>query len=430
MGSGRRAVSITLVANMLPAALGFLSAPVLARAFPVAERGEVAAATALVLLASSCLSFGFPESLTYHFARHLVDRRLLTSVALVVLAAGSLTWIALLGSLPLLMPGDAQVQQLTRLALVALVPTLFVGAARGIAIGLQRWWLVAIERGSGAGLRLIALLALLTSDNLSQEWAVAVVSISGFAGGIAYLGLIRQQTFATTDPQRVTLRQFTSYGSRVWIGSLTGILLSRLDQAILTPIAGADALGIYVVAATIVELSLVINAAVSTVMFSRQSSSVNDEELGSAARVSTLLTFVACACIAAVAPIAIPLAFGGEYDSAFLPLCILLAGVSLANPGSVAGSGLNARGRPGLRSVALLAGLSVNILLLLSLGSQFGAVGAAVATLGGTFVAGWTNIVFLRFMYGVPVNSFVGIRRSDLRLIKENVLSARVRGAK
>ncbi|PCN47081.1 hypothetical protein Csp2054_13940 [Curtobacterium sp. 'Ferrero'] len=416
--SVKSAILIASVGNAVPAALGFLSAPVLARAFSTSDRGELAAATSLLLLATSAMSFGIPESLTFHVARRLAGAHLVLKASLLVIFVGSVVWIALVCVTPVIYKSEPQIQSLVRIALAALIPTLLVGALRGIAIGQQRWWLVTVEKAIGAASRLGALVVLVLLGELSQYAAVLIVSLSGFFGGIVYVGLAwRGGAGLEMRAESTSLKTLMSYGSRVWVGSLTGILLSRLDQAIMAPIAGSAALGIYVVAATIVELALVLNSAVSAVMFSKQSSTIDDAQLGFAARVSTLLTALVSLAIAVAAPVAVPLTFGPDYYAAIPVLGVLLLGVVLANPGSVAGAGLNARGRPGLRSTALLLGLAVNVLLLFPLGAAYGALGAAIATLAGTFVAGWMNIVFLRLFFGIESVQFMAIRLSDLRRV-------------
>lgn len=410
------AVLVASIGNAVPAALGFLSAPVLARAFSTSDRGEIAAATSLLLLATSALSFGIPESLTFHVARRLAGARLVLKAGLVVVVAGAAVWIALAYATPVLYEDESRIQALVRIALAALIPTLLVGALRGIAIGQQRWWLVTLEKAVGAAARLLGLIVLVSVGELSQAAAVLIVSLSGFCGGLVYIGLAKRGgARLEVDADRSSLKGLMFYGSRVWIGSLTGILLSRLDQAIMAPITGSAALGVYVVAATVVELALVLNSAVSAVMFSKQASSIDDAQLGVAARLSTLLTAVVSLAMAAAAPLAVPLAFGPAYSEAVPVLWILLLGVVLANPGSVAGAGLNARGRPGLRSTALVLGLAVNIVLLLPLGAAYGASGAAIATLAGTVVAGWMNIAFLRVFFGIRSSQFLAVRLSDLR---------------
>lgn len=430
------AVSVSTLGNAAPALLGFLSAPVLARAFSVGDRGEVAAATSVLVLAGSAFSFGVPEALTFAVARRKLTRRLTLNVGLLTAAFSLLVWVSLSALVPVLSAGNETISRLMQISLAALVPTLLVAATRGIATGLQRWWLVTLERTIGASARLVALVVFLSYDGLTQNLAVIIVATSGFVGGLVYIVLlvvphphnnVDPHASSTALAKPLTLRIFASYSSRVWIGSLTGILLSRLDQALISPIAGPEVLGIYVVAATVTDLALVLNAAISSVMFATQSSAADDVVLAVAARISTALTAIVCTVIALSAPFVVPMAFGDDYAAAVPPLWMLLLGVVLANPGSVAGSGLNARGRPGLRSMSLIAGLVVNIALLIPLAAFYGAVGAAVATLFGTLVAGWLNIVFLRRFYGVPMLQFAFLRRSDVELVVSRLSTFKLR---
>ena len=81
---------------------------------------------------------------------------------------------------------------------------------------------------------------------------------------------------------------------------------------------------------------------------------------------------------------------GSAFDAAVVPAVILLVGLWLGTPGSVAGAGLSGRGRPGLRTVSLLVALVFNVTFLLVLTPVLGAEGAAIATLIGAVIAGFT----------------------------------------
>jgi O-antigen/teichoic acid export membrane protein len=121
--------------------------------------------------------------------------------------------------------------------------------------------------------------------------------------------------------------------------------------------------------------------------------------------------------LAACLPFGLPLLFGADFSPAVPAAFILLAAVVLVIPGSIAGAGLSARGRPGMRSLSLLAACVLNVGALFLLVPSLGAVGAALATLIGNIVASQLNIVCINRVSGIPLRSFYGFRRSDLGII-------------
>jgi O-antigen/teichoic acid export membrane protein len=160
------------------------------------------------------------------------------------------------------------------------------------------------------------------------------------------------------------------------------------------------------------EVILVFNSAVRDVIFSLESSSLNLDRLGKASRVPTLVTSSLAFTVGVLSVWGIPWLFGDAFSPAVGPTLILLLAIVLGNPGSVAGAGLSARGRPELRSVSLLIAVVVNVALVIALVPPLGACGAAWATLAGNVVAGGMNIIFLRIYLGIPVVIFLGIRKT------------------
>ncbi|MBN9618746.1 MAG: polysaccharide biosynthesis C-terminal domain-containing protein, partial [Actinobacteria bacterium] len=77
-------------------------------------------------------------------------------------------------------------------------------------------------------------------------------------------------------------------------------------------------------------------------------------------------------------------------------------------------AGLSARGRPGLRSAALVIACPINVGLVFLLVPHQGAMGAAIATLAGALVASNLVIYFTWRHFQVSPLDFYGLRRSDV----------------
>ena len=165
-------------------------------------------------------------------------------------------------------------------------------------------------------------------------------------------------------------------------------------------------------------MPLIVNSAIREVMFVSDSAGTDSASLTRAGRISTLATVVSAIAVASIASWVVPTLFGAEFTSS-LPACfILLVGVVIGNPGSIAGVGLSARGRPGFKSMSLAAACVVNIGALFALVGPFGAIGAAIATVLGNVVSGGLNLALLQRTGSVPAVDFFGIRSGDLRLLR------------
>lgn len=430
MTSTSRAVAITTVGNVVAPVAALVTQPILARGLGVTGRGELAAATAPLLFATAILTIGLPESLTYHLARQTAGIARLTSFSVRTLALTGLAGSGVVALLARPLSADsAALTQLIMIAAIAIVPTLIIAALRGLAAGSQAWRLIATERISNALLRLVAVVTLYTTSTLTTMTATIVVAATSFIGGLVYFPMLRniRDVDSTAIGDAEPTRLFR-YAGQIWLGAVTGIMLSRLDQLLMTPLAGAEQLGYYAVAVSLSEVILVFNSAVRDVMFAVESHGPDSSRVARASRISTLLTFASAIAIAALCPWAIPFFFGSSFASATPVTVLLLLGVVAGNPGSVAGAALSGRGRPGLRSLALVMASVINAIAIFLLVPHFGAIGAALATLIGNIVAGNLNILWLKALFGMRALDFYSFRSTDIRdigILSQKLISRR-----
>lgn len=419
MAAVGRHVGLAALGNAFPPLAGVVVLPLLARGLGVVGRGDAAAATAPLLLLTAAATLGLPESLTYHAAsrRRLTGSDVLRAVWLAVLAAlvGALA-VALLAGL--LSGGRAEVARDMGLAILALPLTMVVGVLRGVAAGGNLWGLVAIERSAGAAVRVVGLVLLTAAGELTVTWAVLVLAWSPVLGGLAYIRVLRRlgshAGIVLTGPS-VGYRPLVDYAVRIWLGSLSGVLLMRLDQLLMTPLSSTYQLGLYAVAASVSELPLIVNSAFRDVAFSAASGSVDQiERITRMARLSTGVCLAAAGVILAAVPLWLTPLLGDDFSAAVPALVVLSVAVVAGTPGALAGAGLSGAGAPHLRSVSLTLGLVVNAVLVVALVPAGGAVGAAVATVAGNLVSSTANIIFYTRRLGARSRDFYGLRRSDV----------------
>ncbi|WP_170315604.1 oligosaccharide flippase family protein [Nakamurella deserti] len=419
MASG---IATTVAGNAVAPAVALVTMPILAYVLGVEGRGQLAAATAPLILAATASTFGVPEAVTHLIARAPSTMSRVTRLGTLLIASCGLvvtaTCIAMAG---VLAGSHTGVRPMIVAAILALVPTLMVLVLRGCAAGLQRWRLVALEQAGAALLRLAGVTVLAVTGALTPFTATMVIALAPVVAGLAYLPLLghARRAPAAGPPGPAVARSLAGFGSRVWIGSLSGVLLARLDQVLMTPLSDARQLGLYAVVVGIADVTLIIHMAVRDVTFAADSAAADDRRLCAAARITSLCSLLLACAIAAALPLGLPLLFGAGFAAALPAGLVLLAAVVAAAPGSIAGAGLSARGRPGLRSLSLAVAVVVNVVLLVLLVPAHGALGAAVATLAGNLTASALSVWWMSRCGGVPVTSFLGIRRSDLLLLAD-----------
>jgi O-antigen/teichoic acid export membrane protein len=415
MSSLMRKVVVNSASNIAVPLTSFFSAPILAHGLGVIGRGEVAGATAPLFLLAIAGSLGLPEAVTYFAARSRLNLSSFLGTALFLTAISGIVFtVGICFLSEVLASGDGDFKRMMILAAFALVPTLLISVIRAAAIGVQDFRLVFWERVVANVGRLLVLLALWACGALTPLSAVCILSFVPLVGALMYIPLFVSQRLAFRRLDTEVIK----YGCRIWIGSLSGIMLSRIDQVLMVPLSSSAELGLYAVAVSISEVPLVLNASLREVLFAVDSVEPNRERMAQVGRLSSLVTTTICAAFAVLCPIGIPLLFGQEFSESLEVCLIMLLAVVIGNPGSIAGTALTSLGRPGLRSIALTAACVVNITIVILVVPAFGAVGAAWATLVANIVSSTLAILFCRFFGGYGLFDFYGLRTRDLRAIR------------
>lgn len=406
-----RDLGAAAVGNLMAPLASFASAPILAHALGVAERGELAAATSPFLFASIAATVGVPEAITFYTARSNGGARLVWRSVPVLAAVSVIAAAVIYLAAPFVAAGNASVALLIQASGVALLPTAVLAALRGAAAGHGDWAAVRNERIIGAVARLAPIAVLAATGHLTVQSAAVIVVLSPLVGVLAFVRLHRDATDALPASQR----DMVQYGWRVWIGSLSGILLSRLDQILLNPLAGSEELGLYVVAVNISDVTLIVMTTVTSVTFTSDARDRDDGLLAKSSRLTFVVMILASVGVGLTLPLWVGPFFGAGFTAAVPAALVMLVTYAVTAPGVVAGTALGARGRPGSRSAALLVAVVVNCGALLLLAPAFGALGAALATLLGNGTAAALNLVLLHRQLGVDVRSFHSIRLRELR---------------
>jgi O-antigen/teichoic acid export membrane protein len=381
-------------------AAGLATAPLVARALNPEGRGQVAAVITFSGLLLTLVSFGMPLALG-----HAVGTGQASSVQ--ARRAGSIyafasAPVALIVAGAILVGPLRDLQGAPRLAAIGLLlmTPLAVAATCWSGIFLAEGQLRFLTRLRLAPLAFMtcAVVTLFLFGRLTVASYVVATLLSGLAGFFATVHYL-----PSGPAERVAWLPLLSYGSRATVGTLAGSLTTRIDQALLAGLTSATNLGLYATAVTLSSLPMGLALAISARSFGLVASREGEERAAEVAKYLRL-TFIGAvifaAAIAAIAPVAVPLAFGRDFVGAIPVLYVLLFAVLFLSVTQTAGSCLTAVGRPGRNSLGDLAGVVITAALLpLALTTGSLPLVAAVSLLAYATVA-VIQIVLLRRAVG------------------------------
>lgn len=412
---------INTASNFLAPASVFITAPILARNLTVDERGVLAGGTAPYMLLVAVGALGLPEAVTYYTARNPESSHETLRSGLVLAFGAAVVFAILLdivGPRTLGWLGQ-QAQTIVRISAAALIPSLVILSFRASAAGRGSWHLIALERLFTGLARIAMVVGVAVFSEMTPTTGSLGLLLSPLVGLLVYGQMLRRLRWrvGAAEPP-VARRTLVSYSTRVWAGSIAGLLLMRLDQVLMAPLSSANQLGYYAIAVNVGEVPLIVNGALREVIFASDAGRNNNDRLEQVARLSGVACLVIAGGVAAISPWFIPLVFGRVYEASVGPTVIMLAAVAIGTPASIVAAGLGARGRPGVRSVALVGGAVINLVLLLLLVPHQGAMGAAWATLGGNLASSALSLTFGVRLIGVRFRNCVGLRSKDINLIR------------
>lgn len=419
---------ITIVSRFGLAALIFGTDVLLARLLGPAAKGRFSLVLLTSQLAALIVGWGMDDALGVMSARD--DRTARQGLA------NAIIWSAVVGGAAVLvtcalygLPTSARPAG----PLTALIPNLnapqFVMAAFAIpgetffALGLYS----LLGRGhvsAYAGIRLLRRAILLVFvvgsaaiARLSLDVALVVNLAALIVTAIAIAAVARRDRVLALSPSATLLREQLAFGSRNIAGDMAERLQLRADSFVVNAQLGVHATGVYSVTAGLAETLWYVPNALGTVMFSRAVGSAGD-----AARVAAVLTRTTIAVALATAvpafvlgPRLVRLFYGSEFTDAGVALRYILPGIVAYSVVAVQSRYVVGRGRPGVSTLIMVAGLCVNITSNLVLVPRLGITGAAMSSSISYAVTALLMLATFLRLSGLGWRETIVLRRSDVR---------------
>jgi O-antigen/teichoic acid export membrane protein len=424
---GARAVKDTFLTNMAIQACNVITGILAARLLQPEGRGELASVILWPAIFAGLGIMGTNWALTREVAAHPEKEADLarTVVVLGLLQAGLFMslgyWL-----IPHLLPGDKQhLAGLTRLYLCLYLPLNFITLNLiGLEHGRLRWRRFNLARGSIALPYLIFLLVFWWARVSQVYWFILALLVSNLFTLICCLFMRGLEIFKG----RIRLTGALSLlkqGFPFFLASISGVLASQMDKALVVGLLPAELVGYYAVAFTFASAHSSLGGALGVTSFAALANETDPYQQGAylakVFRQATWLYVGVGSAVALLAPLLIVPLFGPGFAPAALPAAILALATSLAALGHILNEGLRGRGHtgPGIGAQFLGAGL-------LALAGWFwvpwlGLKGLAWAVALASLGQFWVLVGAVLVLFPLRPTHLWGLRLRELKLLSNHL---------
>lgn len=411
------------MANGSVALVGVLTGPLQARALGPVGRGELAAIMTPLGFLPTLASLGLGTYVERMVARGKRPGVALGSLLPVCLAIG----FAIAAVSPLiagaLANGRAVVYTMLVAGLVLFPFSMFVLMLIDVSVGMEEWRPVMTCRVIPPLAQAIFIPALFLTHRLTVTSA-AIVSF----GASMTLLLPLLGTWRRCRPlgfEIAELRAGVVYGAKCWVGGLSSLANSRLDQLLMVALVSSRVLGLYAIAVTLATFFInPIASAISTAAGPRVSRGA-DELAQRLCRMTLYGAMIVGLGIAVLSPFVIRYAFGAAFAAALPMTLILLVGTVPNAAGGILSMSVSASGHPGYSARGETLGLVVTVIGLAVALPTLGGIGAALVSVA----AYTTQLVYMvrvaRRFHGGSYHDYLILNSQDRQILR-GVLRRRV----
>jgi len=389
LGRARRMVGgstgFTTAATLASAPVNLATGIIAARALSPDGRGSYAAIFALVTVPGYLASLGSRATVGYFVGSGRATANQMLSVWLVL---GLMSSAVTVGALQLLLPVALAAQsestlEIARWYSVTVLAVILSEVGAGLLVACKRPRLFAVAVVAQPLVQLAGYLILLALDSFTVATALTSTTC-GFLTPAALGAWVALQEGFLEIPRPRLMADTASYGFRSALGGLSSLANQRLDLLVMPSLIGPVAIGYYAVASNMAAILVTLGQALSTVFLPAAAAhGTRSDSVALTAdtfRRTVLLAALVGAAAALAAPVVVPLVYGPEFTEVTPLFWILLPGVVLLTGGLILIAAIDARGRPGLSSVAQACGAVVTVAGLAALLKPLGATGAALVS--------------------------------------------------
>ena len=419
-----RNIRLVFSANALILLCGVLTSLLSAWALGPAGRGDLFVIVLWPPVCALFVSLGMSQAHRYWVAKDPDCVSMLFSNALLFALISGVVTVALAELIIPHLVGtrSPEVMRLVRIYLVNIPAALLQLLMIGLLEGARRFGWGGVSRLIFFGVQGVLYLGLWWAGKLTLETAALTMILSQFSSMLFSLIAVWRQLRPAWRPNWLVWKRTFYYGVRDYPGAVADFATLRMDQLLLGGLASSAAIGLYVVAVRISEITAVLASSVGDAMMPEMAAAKHAAKADSLLARSLRLTVYAHLLVLVPlwlgAPFVLKFVYGASFLAASDTLRVLLLASVVLSVGGIVTSGLNGFGHPGLSTIARVASAIVTVIALLTLLPRFGIVGGAVASLIGYSVMLIVAFFWLVHERELGFWSYLRPRRSDIPLVR------------
>ena len=423
-----RNIKLVFSTNLLMLSAGVVTSLLSAWALGPTGRGDLAVVLMWPAIFSMTAQFGLPQAYRYWTAKR-PERvsGLYSNAILFTLVVGVLTLAVAELLIPYLI-GDRspEVLRLARVYLLTIPALMLTDLTRSLLEGSRRFTWVGILRLILFGVQLVSYIMLWVSGRLTVESAAYTMLAAVVASLVLSLIAVWRELKPSWGPRVADLGLTLRYGVRDYPGVLTEFVNWRLDLIVLVSMASSSAIGLYIVALRLSDITSVLASSVCDALMPEVAATKESDRATSMLTRSLRLTVLAHVAVLIplwiLAPFILRFAYGESFVQVTEVWRLLLFASLVWSAGAVVISGLNGLGHPGLSTIARIAAACVMAVTMMIWLPSRGIKGAALANITGYSVMFVVALACLIWRRKISLWECVRPRWADIPRIRMNRL--------
>jgi O-antigen/teichoic acid export membrane protein len=385
-----------------------------------AGRGDLLVVVVWPPVVALLAGLGLPQAHRYWMAKQPERVSSLFSNAIIyaIVVGGAALALAELIVPHLVGQRSPEVMTLVRIYLVNIPAALLLELMVGLLEGGRRFGWAGSARAISFAVQALGFLVLWLTHRLTVESAALTMIVCQTSSMLLSIFAVRKQLHPAWQPGWNEWRSSMNYGLRDYAGIVSDFTTMRLDQLMLGAMASSAAIGLYVIAVRLSEMTTMAAGALSDALLpevaATQAGDQSVDLLGRSLRLTLYSHVILLVPMLLAAPVVLKKIFGERFLPATPALRWLLVAAAVWSAGAIVISGLKGLGYPGLSTVARLAAAAVTVVGLLVLLPRLGITGAAIASLIGYSVMFVVALLWLVSKQQIGLWECLRPRRQDI----------------
>ena len=424
-----RSAKLILLTDISITTFSIVTSLVGARALGPAGRGDLLLITLWPIVIALLAEFGLPNAYRYWMAKE-PDRvsRLFSNAVIYTLAMGAIS--VLLGELivpHVVAERTPEVMLLIRVYMVNIPAVVFLNLMRGLLEGTRRFGWAGAARFIFFAVQSVGFGGLWLAGDLTVRTAAITMMVAQAASMLLALAAVWLQLRPRWQPNWIEFKTSMHYGMRDYAGGVADYATLRLDQLMLGAMASSTAMGLYVVAVRLSEITTFAAEAVADALMPEMAASRKGDGaealLARSLRLTIYANLILLVPLWLVAPLMLRVLFGPNFVPAASAFRWLLIAAVVWSASAIVIRGLQGFGHPGLTTIARFLSALVTAGALLILLPRMGITGAAIASLIGYAVLLAVSLVALTHRRQLSFWQCLRPQRRDIPMAKIKALA-------